>query len=201
MLQTLFTLSATKFQDEDLPLRFRYLIDANKEPLFRYSTSNVRTTGLPLPSSHPASNALLITVQVQDRYGASSHAATTVNVRLPEASTNDSSLVTNIVANATQELKALAIHGDPSTVLANMRSITSLINSGGGGTNNDATTSGTTTNNTGNPGNGGNDGNGGTTGSTTGSTATYSLSKEETTKRANARQELFQVLEEEFLSL
>ena len=136
VLATEFVLEAISFMDDDLPLKFRFLTEGT--PLFRYSTSNRKKTSLPLPSTKNNNNEnnnekdgkgkLMLRVQVQDRLGATSHADSYAIVELPSSSINDTAAVTNLVTNATSDLKKLAVDGDPSVVLATMRSITSLLN-------------------------------------------------------------------------
>ena len=139
VLATEFVLEAISFMDDDLPLKFRFLTEGT--PLFRYSTSNRKKTSLPLPSTKKNNNnnnensnekdgkgKLMLRVQVQDRLGATSHADSYAIVELPSSSINDTAAVTNLVTNATSDLKKLAVDGDPSVVLATMRSITSLLN-------------------------------------------------------------------------
>jgi hypothetical protein len=193
VLTTEFTLKTTKFIDDDLPLYYRYLIDSTKEPLDRFTKSNIKKTLLPLTMNHPLTKELLITVQVRDRFGASSYAETSVTVDLPISSigSNDTNtVVTAIVQNATKDLKKIAGNGDPSTVLSTMRSITSLLNTNndykddsGSSSSGSSINTGSGTSNTGSQTN-------------TGSNSNNILSKEERNIRANARQELFEVLDQ-----
>ena len=202
-------MSATNFQDDDLPLKFRFLIDQNFAPLFRFSTSNSRTTGLPMPSTYPLSNVLALRVQVQDRFGACSFAESSVVVRLPASirgrengtTTTIANVVTTIVTNATLELKQLEQqNGDPSVVLATMRSITSLLNidSSGSGSSGSGSGSGSGSESSGSSGSESGSGYGG---SSSNEDSNDDPTSEDTFIRATARQELFQVLDRVGLAL
>ena len=126
IFQTKFVLKAVNWVDEDIPLKFRFLADINFEPLSRFSQGNKFVTDLPLADN--GGEDLLIRVQVQDRFGAQSHADTVVKVRKPSVF-NNSKALTNIVANATRDLEEFTKSGgDPGIVLATMKGIASLLN-------------------------------------------------------------------------
>ena len=188
VLLTTFSLTAKLFVDDDLPLEYRFLVDSTYVPLFKYTTSNNKKTQLPLPEDMTKDGTLPLRVQVRDRFGATSQTDSFAIVRLPISLKNDTSVVTNLVKNATTDLIQFAKNGDPSVVIATMRGITSLLNVGGD-------TKEATTTEGGEGGYGKDKDSSDNTDNKQPEDKVQKLSNEEMKQRASAREALFKVLD------